>query len=216
MEFINIILIVGALILFRKLIKAIIVGIFKFIKWIFVTLGKNIKTIIFLGLIFLAYKYFTSPAGDVMLHSTAKVNKLSIGYLTESAYNSGRFDDSDITETPDFTVGVPQYMVIDLNIKTIKKNEGGESIEIVTSLSDSSDMELKVQEAPTGKLETSEGEVRMFYTIPRDKRDNKTVRIILRFIPRDEGSVHFDISMSGTEETLIRGKTQKKVTLHVD
>ena len=153
-----------------------------------------------------------------LLRSTASVSDLSVGYLTEEAYAHGEFNDSAITETADFAVGEPQYVVIDFRIKTKKKNDGNELIALYTSVSDGNALDVTIQDAPTGKIEVSENnaaEICTYYTIPSKKRDERTVRVILKIVPRYKGEYSLDIVMKGYGIE-IKGELERTVPIRVN
>lgn len=198
-----------------KFIGFLISGIFKLIGYIFTRLGK---ILLFFLVLYLIYRFFSACSAGEFRTPTARIKGLSIGYLTESAYNNGNFSDEDISSKANLTVGAPQYMVIDLTIKTTLKNEGTESLEIRTYLPENA-VGMKLESAPTGKFETVAENggtaVYTYYTILPGKGDKKTIRIILKLDPEMRGTDKFDILITGTEGTRVKGTTHKAITLRV-
>ena len=229
MSFLEILLVIGAIFIGFKLLKYIwavfvgilkfigflISGIFKLIGYIFARLGK---ILLFFLVLYLIYRFFSACSAGEFRTPTARIKGLSVGYLTESAYNNGNFSDEDISSKANLAVGAPQYMVIDLTIKTTLKNEGTESLEIRTYLPGNA-LNMKLESAPTGKFETTSENggtaVYTYYTILPGKGDKKTIRIILKLDPEMRGTDKFDILITGTEGTKVKGKTHKAVTLRV-
>lgn len=151
------------------------------------------------------------------LRNVAVVKDFSIGYLTEKAYNQGEFDDSAITGYADLRIGEPHYAVIDFKIRTKKKNDGDDSIKLSTSVSDIYALSMTIQDAPTGRVEISESnasEIDTYYTIPSKKRDERTVRVILKLVPRSAGECSLNISITG-DGIIIKGISDKNVPLRV-
>ena len=109
-------------------------------------------------------------------------------------------------------------MVIDLTIKTTLKNEGTESVEVRTYLPETA-MSMKLESAPTGNFEIVSEDggtaVYTYYTIYPKKGDKKTVRIILKLDPEMRGTEKFDIQITGTEGTKVKGTTHKTVKIRV-
>jgi len=151
----------------------------------------------------------------------AEITELSVGYLTESDYNNGDFDDWDITRDAVFQKDSPQYVVIDFSVRTTEDNSGGESIRISPRLSDPAAFSIMIQEAATGKIETVESgngnrSYDLFYAIPSDKDAHKIVRMILKLTPNANVSdTVFDVLISGDDGTEIIGETHKAQDLHV-
>ena len=130
--------------------------------------------------------------------STADISGLKVGYLTEEAYNNGAFDESAITDEAEFAVGTPQYAVIDFTVKTTKKNDGDKWIKLYTALSDGNAVSMAIQDAPTGRVEIGESDsshIYTYYTIPSKKKDEKTVRMILKLVPNTSGEVDLNIAL---------------------
>ena len=182
-------------------------SIFSFIK-------KHSTALMIVGFAMIAVGYFKT--GGVT--PIARITNISVGYLTEGEYNSGNFADEAITKKANWSSGVPQYMVVDLTVKTILKNEGTDSVEIRTYLPENA-VSMKLESAPTGNFEiVSEDDgtaIYTYYTILPSVGDKKTVRIILKMEPEMRGTDKFDIRISGTNGTAVKGKTHKAVTLRV-
>ena len=151
------------------------------------------------------------------LRNVAVIKDFSVGYLTEDAYNHGEFDDSAITDKAEFTYGESYYAVIDFTVRTKKKNDGNESIKLSTSVSDTYALSMTIQDAPTGRVEISESnasEIVTYYTIPSKKRDERTVRVILKIVPRSSGEFSLNISIIG-DGIIIKGISDKNVPIRV-
>lgn len=230
MSFLEIVLVIVAIFVGIKLLKyiwALVVGIFKLIAWIIAGIFKLIRFLFRkLGKIFLfvligyfIFKFFSSCSAGAFRTPIAKITDLSIGYLTESAYNGGDFSDDAIAKKANFKNGDSQYMVIDLTIKTKQKNEGTESVEVRTYLPENA-IGMKLESAPTGNFEIVSEDggtaVYTYYAIYPKKGDQKTLRIILKLDPQTRGTDKFDILISGTNGTRIGGKTHKTVTFRVN
>jgi len=150
----------------------------------------------------------------------AEITELSVGYWTESDYNGGSFSEGSVTRDAVFTRDTPFYMVIDFTIRTIAASEGGESVRIAANAADSTALTTAIQEAPTGKLEAVTGEdgsksYDLFYAVPSQKDEEKTVRMILKQTPRVSGDVAFHILVSGGNGRNVNGQTSHSLTLHV-
>ena len=230
MSFLEIVLVIVAIFVGFKLLKFVgkallwILGaiwyiielIFKLIKFIFRKLGK---ILLFVAIGYLIFKFFSAcNAGDFRT-PTARITDLSIGYLTESDYNGGNFSDDAIAKRANFKNGAAQYMVIDLTVKTVQKNEGEEFVEVRTYLPENA-IGMKLESAPTGNFEIVSEDggtaVYTYYAIYPKKGDKKTVRIILKLEPETRGTDKFDVLISGTNGTRIGGKTHKTVTFRVN
>lgn len=150
----------------------------------------------------------TNDDDTTTVSAIAEVNNISLGYLTESEYNNGDYSEESIKRTPDFTVGVPQYMVVDFKIKTLADNNGGESVKLMARPSnDYSAVNFTIQEAPTGKLETVDNgngtsSYDLYYTILATKDQEKSVRMILKLVPNVNGEIAFEICWQGVNGTL--------------
>ena len=229
MSFLEIVLIIVAIFIGIKLLKwigKVLLGIFAFICYIIGQIFKLIgfifrklgKVLLFIVIIFLISKFISACNAGEFRRPTARIKNLSIGYLTESAYNDGNFSDDAITKKANFKNGNTQYMVIDLTIKTTRKNEGTESVEVRTYLPGNA-ISMKLESAPTSSFETvsEDGGTAVYtsYAIYPKKGDKKTVRIILQLDPQMYGSDKFDILITGTGDIEVKGKTHKSITLRV-
>ena len=156
---------------------------------------------------------------SVEIDPLAEITKLSVGYLSENDYNNGYFDDSAITADTALESGTPCYMVLDFKIKTLKDNVNHESVRLMTYLSDKDAILLKIQEAPTGKIEmTDDGtrsKIHAVYTLPEKKGSEKTVRMILKLLPGADCDVSFDIFVSSSTETILSGEIHKFLDFHI-
>lgn len=230
MSFLEIVLVIVAIFVGFKLLKyvwALVVGIFKLIAWIIAGIFKLIRFLFRkLGKIFLfvligyfIFKFFSACNAGDFRKPTARITDLSVGYLTESDYNGGNFSDDAIARKANFKNGATQYMVIDLTVKTVQKNEGEESVEVRAFLPEKA-IVMKLESAPTGNFEIVSEDggtaVYTYYTIYPKKGDKKTVRIILKLEPETRGTDKFDILISGTNGTKVGGKTHKAITLRVN
>ncbi len=147
----------------------------------------------------------------------AEVNDFTIGYLSESDYNDGNYDEADITSDAVFTKGTPQYMVIDFKIKTISDDVGKASVKIMPRVSDNTAVTMMIQEAPTGNVETrtfADGtrSYELSYKVPENKDEEKTVRMILKLLPNASGEFKFDIYADGK----VKGDTRTSISLHIN
>lgn len=146
----------------------------------------------------------------------AKIEDFKIGYLSESDYNDGEYDDASIVPETVFTKGVPQYMVVDITIKTISNDVGDESVKIMPRFSNNDAASMMIQEAPTGRVETTtfgDGtrSFELYYKISENKNDVKTVRMILKITPLAEGEFTFDIYADGK----VKGETRLKYPMRI-
>lgn len=230
MSFLEIVLVIVAIFVGFKLLKFIgkallwILGaiwyiielIFKLIKFIFRKLGK---ILMFAAVVYLIFRFFSACNAGDFRKPTARITDLSVGYLTESDYNGGNFSDDAIARKANFKNGATQYMVIDLTVKTVQKNEGEESVEVRAFLPENA-IVMKLESAPTGNFEIVSEDggtaVYTYYTIYPKKGDKKTVRIILKLEPETRGTDKFDILISGTNGTRVNGKTHKAITLRAN
>ncbi len=177
------------------------------------------KVFIFLIIAGLIY-FFTTGMKSCNERPIARISDLSVGYLTESAYNNGDYNEESITDRAVFNDGEPQYMVIDFTIKSLADHEVNQTVKFSARTSGTV-MNIMIQEAPTGKVESFVGEdgsrtYDLFYTVPAEKGDKKTVRMILKLVSEDEGKTAFNILLTGGDEAAVRGRTSKKMTIRVN
>ena len=185
---------------------------------ILITLGLIVLGILVIAGIVMIVMFFRLKSTTDMI----EIRHFSIGYLTESAYNNGNFDEASITQEAAFTVGTPQYMVIDFQIKSMEKNEGDTSVKLRTHVSDEAVLSAVIQDASTGKIEILTNEdgsktYELLYTIPPNKKEEKNVRAILKLVPNADGEVDMDILVAADDDvTLWSGTTGKTLNLHID
>ena len=158
----------------------------------------------------------TGSSGNTVITETtnddadAEITKLSVGYLTEEAYNNGNYAEEAISKTVDFSTLDARYMVVDLKVKTLIDNSGDRSVKITAQTSSASILQMMIQDAPTGKLEpfgNHEG-YHLIYSIPTAKGEERAVRMILKLIPsKNRGDVNVLISISGANDAAVSGKT---------
>ncbi len=151
----------------------------------------------------------------------AQIRDLSVGYLTKSDYDRGDYAESAVTADTVFTSGATQYAVIDFTIVALDDNDGNESVRITARASDNAALDVTVEEANTGKMETVKNDdgseaFDLFYTVPTAKDTEKTVRLILKLTPNVSGDVGLDILISGGNGATVIGETQRSLTLRVE
>ena len=167
----------------------------------------------------------TGGSGNTVITETtndaaeAEITKLSVGYLTEEAYNNGNFSEEAISKTVDFADRETRYMVVDLKIKTLIANSGERSVKITAQTSSASILQMMIQDAPTGKLEpfgNREG-YHLVYSIPTAKGEERAVRMILKLIPsNNSGDANVSVSISGADDAAVSGKTgAASATFHI-
>ena len=160
-----------------------------------------------------------NPSAGTNQNADAEITALSIGYLTESAYNGGNYSEDAITENADFASNALLYMVIDLNIKALSSADKERSLDVAVSLSDAFALTVTVQEAPTGKIEsfTNEGGSLSYvlsYLLPANKGETKSGRMILKLIPNVGGKTEITVLVSGgNADTAVSGKTNASASL---
>ncbi len=162
-------------------------------------------------------KFLFSNTAEV--NPVAEITDISVGYLTEGDYDHGRYSESSIAASTVFKNGSAQYMVLDFKIRTLADNGGSEEIGIITYLSNKNAMAMKIQEAPTGKIDEAAVNdgimLHSLYSIPEKKGMEKTVRMILKLTPNIGNDVEFDIFVSVGRETVLVGEMHKNLILHL-
>ena len=141
----------------------------------------------------------------------AEITEFSVGFLTETAYNNGNYDESAITKTTYSSSLSASYMVIDFKIKTLNNIEN-KSVKVMARVSDGLGMTVVVEDAPTGKVEPVDNpdgskSYDLIYALPESKDAEKSVRMILKVLPYAGGEVSVDVSVSGIDGAAVKGKT---------
>jgi len=149
----------------------------------------------------------------------AEITALSIGYLTENAYNNGNYSEESITANADFTSNSLLYMVVDMNIKALADNGGDLFVDVAVHASDAFVLTLTLQEVPTGKIESVDNNggslsYHLSYSVPAKKNEIKNAKMILKLIPNVGGNADVTISVSGGNgDTVVSGKTNASASL---
>ena len=149
----------------------------------------------------------------------AEITALSFGYLTESDYNDGSFSENAIAKQVDPVMETAYYMVIDFRIKANTNNKGKNSVKIETLVSDGLALTVAVQDAPTGNFGTEQNDdgsrsYRLFYSVPTDKQEEKSVRTILKLIPAGGGETNVTVSVSGGNGSTVVGQASESTTFY--
>ena len=173
----------------------------------------QILTLLLLAPIFCALLSSCGASGED--NPDAQITALSVGYLTENAYNNGNYYEGDISTDTAFENDTAHYMVIDLTVETLIGNWRDKSIKLSVQAQDSSALTMMVQDALTGKLERIGGEegYHLYYSIPARKGKEKSYRTILKLTPRLGGNTEIAVSVSGGTNTAVTGKTSENASL---
>ena len=166
------------------------------------------------------YEEFCLNGNKISGDPVAQVTDLSVGYLSEKDYNKGNYTDASISSEAILTSGIPHYMVLDLNVKSLFDNGEKRSFRVMTYVADASAVGMTIQDAPTGTFEelALNGGVRIqaYYTLPLQKNGERTVRMILKLTPVNTGAIAFDIFVLGESEGDVSGKPHRSETLFIN
>ncbi len=156
-------------------------------------------------------RYATAEIGESAAASTqVAVNSFSAKYLTEQAYNNGTYSDGDMTSEPSFKDGATSYMVMDFEFSAVNENDGGKSVNIMVRVPEAEVMDATIEEAPTGKIEESVVDnttsIYASYSVPPTAGEAKSVRMVVRLRPLNEGVANVDVFLVGGEGVKTAGK----------
>ena len=147
----------------------------------------------------------------------AEVSNLSVRYLTQDAYNGGRYDESAIISTATFEGGQYCYMVLDFTIKALSDNDGANNLRVMAYVPERNTMAATIEEAPTGKIEETvkDGVTTIYaaYGVPTKTGESKSVRMLLRLLAVSGGEVDLDLFITGDENTFVSGQTHVSQTV---
>ena len=145
-----------------------------------------------------------STEREITPSTTVKVDSFTTSYLTEEKYNMGDFTDDALSSKPDFNEGTTNYMVVDFSYSSVENNDGNKSIHILVRVPEDTVMDATIEEAPTGKIEESimNGITSIYasYSVLETAGELKTVRMIVRLKPLNEGIANVDIFLMGDED----------------
>lgn len=156
---------------------------------------------------------------------TAKINDVSIGFLTEEKYKStSGYNDNDLTDMPSFDDG-NAYMVVDFDFNALGDNDGVAVINaIVDVYGTGSRIKAKIEEVSSGTIfESSEsGATKMYasFKVPPKTDENKAIRMIVcltsSYSKNDFlSSFDFDVLFVGKDDVAVTGKNYNAHTANV-
>lgn len=150
-------------------------------------------------------------------YGNVNVDSFTAKYLTADKYNFGQFSESDLMDAPAFGSDVTNYVVMDFEISASEDNDGRGSINAMIRLPEAWVLDATIEEAPTGKIEESvvDDVTRIYasYKVPASASERKSVRMIVRLKPLNEGVANLDIFLTGAENTVTSGKNYLTVKL---
>ena len=147
------------------------------------------------------------------------VHEAKIGYLTQSAYQNGDYDEKDIQQAPSFDNGEACYMVLDLGYHALTENDGSGTLNVLAYMPQRGAMDVTIEEATTGRVDevTSDNITTIYasFSVLPTNSTGKYVRMILRLLPVSNGTVKLDIYITGGEGTALTGHTHVSASLEI-
>jgi len=141
--------------------------------------------------------------------SHIKIDSFTVGYLTESAYNFGTYEESAISPTIDLTDGRNGYMIVDFSYTLLEDIGSGKSIMLETTFPGRGVLDITIEEAATSGIEETESTegttLSAKFSIQENAGESKSTRVILRLMPVSGGDVNFELKLAVTEEINLAG-----------
>lgn len=151
--------------------------------------------------------YFLSFEGEKPYK--AETSGLSVGYLTETEYNSGSFSDSDIKSVPSFEDGKNCYLVADFSYSALNGNNGESDVNFMVRSTGRGMLDITIEDAPTGRIFETKTEYGITlgaaFKLPKNAGESKKVRVIVRLKSVSGGGVDFDVFLSGGADLSLEG-----------
>ncbi len=156
---------------------------------------------------------------------TAKINNVSIGFLTEEKYKSASgYNDNDLTDQPSFDDG-NAYMVVDFDFNALSDNDGRSSINAVVDVyGTGSRIQAKIEEVSSGNIfeSTEDGATKMYanFKVPTKADENKAIRMIVCLTSSYNendflSSFDFDVLFVGKDDVAVTGKNYNAHTANI-
>ncbi len=154
--------------------------------------------------------------GSTKLSGTeAKINNVSVMYLTEQVYQStSEYTNLHLTTEPYFENGVA-YMVVDFDFNATEDNDGRSTIKAVIGVP-RADLGATIAEVSSGDIFEStskNGETQMsaVFKVPPTAAENKSIRMIVRLTLLDDAKYAFtyeniDVLFAGESNAFAAGK----------
>ena len=146
--------------------------------------------------------------------NTIETSDISIGYISDTDYENGSYEPSDIKATPVFNGG-KCYMKLDFKIKAVT---GGGTVKVFTYVHDRGMISATIEEAPTGNIEeiTSNNSSKIYasYTAPGTPGESKSVSMIIKLEAISGGDCGIDIFMIGDTKSIINGATHTPINVN--
>ena len=128
-----------------------------------------------------------------------RIDSFTVGYLTESAYNYGEYEENAIVSMIDLTDGRNGYMIVDFSYTILEDIGSGKSISLETTFPGRGVLDITIEEAPTSGVEETESTtgttLSAKFSIQENEGESKAVRVILRLMPVSGGDVDFKLSL---------------------
>lgn len=148
---------------------------------------------------------------------SAEVSVFSVGYLSQSAYADGNYEESAIQDAPTFENGECSYMVLDLAFVPGADNDGKHQLKALIYVPGRGKLDVKIEDAPTSttqKTVTPGGmTLSASFAIPQTAGQEKTVRVLVRLLPISGGEIELGLFLTGDLQTGLSGYTHRALAL---
>ena len=135
-------------------------------------------------------------------YTCADITNFTVGYVPQKLYNNGQFSDADISATAEMDGESAIYMVIDFSYTVVKDIGNGHAISLRVRHSNPQCFGFTVDSAPTSSIEeTAENTNTTFkadFSMPAEKGETESVRVVFRIMPVRKGDVVMDIWLTGS------------------
>ncbi len=112
----------------------------------------------------------------------------SIKYLSESGYQSGKYDEN-LKESLEVAPGEKFYVVVDYFLSGgVKIEETDTASVFISVIGNDTDLKVAVEELPTSDYSVTDGEVRATVRVYSGSSDTRTFRFIIAVTPEDYGN----------------------------
>ena len=148
---------------------------------------------------------------------SVNIENLNTQYITETDYISGGVVEDKLMSSPDFTDGQTNYMVLSFDFSPDRQNSGDRYVNIVVRVPEASVMNTTIEEAPTGNIkQTVKNDVYTVYAsfmVLPEESAKKSVSLIIKLNPLDDGIANVDIFVTSDQNTEIVGDDHATVSL---
>jgi len=130
------------------------------------------------------------------------VNDYKVSFISESIIEDGIIDDEKLTEQANFVKGFSKLMVIDIDTKTIKDNDGTNKLNVLVKTNNYDKFNTKIEEVPSNDFSEevidNVNNLKVSLAIPRENNTDKAFRLIYKINPLENDNSEIKIYITSS------------------